>query len=168
MTGWALCGQSAEQGALPADTTITCTDHEGSCESYRDRYQRILDARPTAERELIDELLAEREKARATAALATEYRIPCPGHRLGVGADIIVQRMPTEDRWAIFNPNLDSPHRVWTGERYERIGTDIYRREGFRWSRQEALDLAAALAEQETARDRAWFDEMRAQAGASR
>jgi hypothetical protein len=72
--------------------------------------------------------------------------------------------MPTQDRWAIFNPNLDSPLRVWTGERYERIGTDIYRREGFRWSRKEALDLAPGLAEQETARDLAWVEEMRAQA----
>ncbi|NUR01406.1 MAG: hypothetical protein HOY79_34225 [Streptomyces sp.] len=107
-------------------------------------------------------LRAEVEALRAAAAHVTEYRIPCPGHRLGVGADLIVQRMPTEDRWAIFNPNLDSPHRVWTGAQYERIGTDIYRREGFRWTRQEALDLAPGLAEQETARDRAWFDAVRA------
>lgn len=164
VTGPALCGQTAEQGALPADTPITCTDHDGSCESYRDSYQRALDGRPTAEQELIAALRAELDTARATAALVTEYRIPCPGHRLGAGADIIVQRRPTEDGWAIFNPNLDSPLRVWTGEQYERIGTDIYRREGFRWTREEALDLAPGLAEQETARDLAWFEKMRAQA----
>ncbi|MEW2301941.1 hypothetical protein AB0958_18540 [Streptomyces sp. NPDC006655] len=165
VTGPALCGQTAEQGALPADTVVTCTDGDGSCESYRDSYQRALDGRPTAQQEETDRLRAELEAERAAAALVTEYRIPCPGHRLGAGADIIVQRMPTADRWAIFNPNLDSPLRAWTGERYERIGTDIYRREGFRWTRREALDLAPGLAEQETARDWAWFEEMRAQAG---
>jgi hypothetical protein len=261
-TGPAFCGQSAEQGALPDDTPITCTDHNGSCESYRDSYQRVLDGRPTAQQEETDRLrtacdrlgndldvyrqevrtlqdklervaydrtwpadrerpadvrleveraaaagavqvkavqlaykaarirwdrerdrlvrenltAAERaqveinrlrdelEAERAVAALVTEYRVPCPGHRLGIGADLVVQRMPTQDRWAILNPNLDSPMRVWTGEQYERIGTDIYRREGFRWSRKEALDLAPGLAEQETARDRAWVEEMRAQA----
>ncbi|MEU2426866.1 hypothetical protein ABZ619_38640 [Streptomyces sp. NPDC007851] len=255
VTSPALCGQSAEQGALPADTMVTCTDGDGSCESYHDSYQRALDGRPTAQQEETDRLRAECERLggdldvyreevrtlqdqleqvaydrtwppdrerpadvrrevervttagaqqveavklaykaarirwdrerdrlvrenldaanraqieieqlRAAAALTTEYRIPCPGHRLGAGADLIVQRMPTEDRWAIFNPNLDSPLRVWTGERYERIGTDIYRREGFCWSREEALDLVPGLAGQETARDWAWFEEMRTQA----
>jgi len=105
-------------------------------------------------------LRAEVDTLRAAAALATEYRIPCPGHRLGVGADIVVQRRYTEDRWAVLNPNLDPGEQAWTGERYERIG-DIARRDAFRWTRQEALDLAPGLAEQETARDRAWFEAVR-------
>jgi hypothetical protein len=262
VTGWALCGQSAEQGALPADTVVTCAGHEGSCESYRDSYERAIDGRPTAQREEIDRILADRarlggdldvyqrevrtlqnqleqvaydrtwppdrerpadvrrevecataaadrqveavkltykaarlrwdrerdrlveanleaaeraqreierlraavEAARAAAALITEYRIPCPGHRLGVGADLLVQRMPTEDRWAVLNPNLSPPVQAWTGETFERIG-DIARADAFRWAHKEALDLAAGLAEQETARDRAWFEEMRARQG---
>ncbi|MDX3298573.1 hypothetical protein PV569_33470 [Streptomyces scabiei] len=59
VTGQALCGRSAEQGALPADTPITCTDHVGSCESYRDSYERALDGRPTAQEEEMGRLRAE-------------------------------------------------------------------------------------------------------------
>jgi hypothetical protein len=72
-TGAALCGQSAEQGALPADTPITCTGYDGSCESYRDSYQRAIDGRPTAEQELIDSLRAEV----ARAGHRTERRCSC-------------------------------------------------------------------------------------------
>lgn len=163
VTGPALCGRSAEQGALPADTPVTCTDHDGSCESYRDSYQRALDGRPTAQQEETDRLRDELEAARAAAALVTEYRVPCPGHRYGRGADLRVQRIPESDQWAILNPNLWPETQAWTGQTYERIG-DIARADAFRWTRDEALDLAANLAQQETARDRAWSDEMRAQA----
>jgi uncharacterized small protein (DUF1192 family) len=37
-TGLALCGASADQGALPAGTVVTC---EG-CEAYRPKYERYL------------------------------------------------------------------------------------------------------------------------------
>ncbi|WP_333745484.1 hypothetical protein [Streptomyces sp. IBSBF 2950] len=62
VTGQALCGRSAEQGALPADTPITCTGHEGSCESYRDSYDRALGGRPTAAQEELDRVRAERDR----------------------------------------------------------------------------------------------------------
>jgi len=58
-TGPALCGQSAEQGALPDTTPVTCTGFDGSCESYRDTYQRIIDGRPTAHQEEVTALRAE-------------------------------------------------------------------------------------------------------------
>ncbi|MDX2699613.1 hypothetical protein PV416_42425 [Streptomyces ipomoeae] len=34
--------------------------------------------------------------------------------------------------------------------------------DAYRWARAEALTLAPGLAEQETARDRTWFEDMRA------
>ncbi|MFJ9380163.1 hypothetical protein [Streptomyces sp. NPDC101455] len=58
VTGSALCGRSAEQGALPEGTHITCRGFEGSCESYRDSYQRALEGRPTAQEELVNGLRA--------------------------------------------------------------------------------------------------------------
>ncbi|MFD0032566.1 hypothetical protein ACFVJK_30715 [Streptomyces sp. NPDC127172] len=71
VTGPALCGQSAKQGALSADTAITCTGADGSCESYRDSYQRALDGRPTAQQELITSL--RDEVARLTAELEASH-----------------------------------------------------------------------------------------------
>lgn len=71
VTGPALCGQSAEQGALPDDTPITCTEGDGSCESYRDTYQRVFDGRPTAHQELVDTLRAE--NARLLAELEASH-----------------------------------------------------------------------------------------------
>lgn len=47
LTSLALCGRSAEQGALPTGTAVTCAD----CESRRDSYERALAGRPTAEEE---------------------------------------------------------------------------------------------------------------------
>ncbi|MER0477085.1 hypothetical protein ABR737_01700 [Streptomyces sp. Edi2] len=38
-TGLALCGRSAEQGALPEDMAVTCPE----CEAYRPKYQAVLD-----------------------------------------------------------------------------------------------------------------------------
>lgn len=70
-TGPALCGQSADQGALPEGTPVTCTGFDGSCESYRDTYQRAIDGRPTAEQELITSLrdqVAQHVKANLEAA----------------------------------------------------------------------------------------------------
>ena len=58
-TGPALCGRSAEQGALPEGTPVTCTGFDGSCESYRDSYQRAIDGRPTAHEEEVTQLRAE-------------------------------------------------------------------------------------------------------------
>lgn len=46
-TGLALCGESAEQGALPVGTPATCQ----GCEGYRDSYERALSGRPAAEQE---------------------------------------------------------------------------------------------------------------------
>lgn len=71
VTGPALCGRSARQGALPADTPITCTTGDGCCESYRDSYQRAFDGRPTAAQELIDSLRAQ--NAQLLAELETAH-----------------------------------------------------------------------------------------------
>ena len=38
-TRWALCARSAEQGALPEGTEVTCA----GCEAYRPTYQAALD-----------------------------------------------------------------------------------------------------------------------------
>jgi len=43
-TGLALCGASAEQGALPDGTAVTCPD----CQRYRPKYQATLDAQHRA------------------------------------------------------------------------------------------------------------------------
>jgi hypothetical protein len=109
-----------------------------------------------------DAVLAELPASadRAAAEHIYEYRIPCPGHRLGHSGDLIVQCLPDVDRWAVLNPNLWPGMQAWTGERYERIG-DVSRHDAYRWTRKEALDLAPGLAEQETVRDRAWFDDKR-------
>lgn len=71
VTGPALCGQSAEQGALLGAPAVTCTGADGSCESYRDSYERALAGRPTAEQELIASLRAE--VGRLTAELEAAH-----------------------------------------------------------------------------------------------
>ena len=54
-TGLALCGASAEQGALPEDTEVTCP----SCLGYQPKYQMALDLQaglsrpPASEPELV-------------------------------------------------------------------------------------------------------------------
>jgi hypothetical protein len=52
VTGLALCGQSAEQGALDPTTPIDC----GNCEDFRDGYERALSGRPTVAQEQLDKL----------------------------------------------------------------------------------------------------------------
>jgi len=47
LTGMALCGQSADQGALPTGTAVTCA----SCEGHRDHYERALAGRLAADSE---------------------------------------------------------------------------------------------------------------------
>lgn len=47
LTGLALCGQSAEQGALDPNTLVTCLN----CQGYRDGYERALTGRPSVEQE---------------------------------------------------------------------------------------------------------------------
>lgn len=51
-TGAALCGQVADQGALPGGSEVTCS----GCEGSRDTYERALTGRPTAEQERITRL----------------------------------------------------------------------------------------------------------------
>ncbi|MDX3298575.1 hypothetical protein PV569_33480 [Streptomyces scabiei] len=111
-----------------------------------------------------DEVMGEyAEQILGLDAHVSEYRIPCPGHRLGHLADLIVRRLEDGTRWAIVNTNLEPPTQAWTGQRYERIG-DVSRHDAYRWTRGEALTLAPSLAEQETARDAAWFAAMRTEA----
>lgn len=71
LTGMALCGQSAEQGALPAGTTITCQP----CENHRDNYDRALDGRPTAEQEELDTLRRKLDRIDQMAT-AWEQQLP--------------------------------------------------------------------------------------------
>lgn len=54
LTGMALCGQSADQGALDPATPVTCQD----CEGHRDCYERALSGQPTADQELLISVLA--------------------------------------------------------------------------------------------------------------
>lgn len=61
VTGLALCGQSAEQGALPPDSVITCRD----CKDYRAPYERALHGRPVAEQEHLAEARAAVARVRA-------------------------------------------------------------------------------------------------------
>lgn len=65
-TGMTLCGRSASQGALPADTVVTCQD----CEGLRDSYERALEGRPTVEQEEIAGLRARAAAAEATLRIA--------------------------------------------------------------------------------------------------
>ncbi|MEU1371989.1 hypothetical protein ABZ454_38770 [Streptomyces sp. NPDC005803] len=78
VTGPALCGQSATQGALTDDTPVTCTGHAGSCEAYRDAYQRSIDGRPTAQQEQIDALRAEVDRLTAELEAAHTARLNEP------------------------------------------------------------------------------------------
>jgi hypothetical protein len=55
LTSMALCGRSAEQGALPEGTAVTCA----GCEDRRDHYERILAGRPVAEQERLAEAEAK-------------------------------------------------------------------------------------------------------------
>ena len=65
-TGWALCGGSAEQGALLEGTEVTCPE----CEAYRPKYERML--APGYRREDDDpEVL--RARAKAAEALLERY-----------------------------------------------------------------------------------------------
>lgn len=64
ITGMALCGQSAEQGALPPDTPVTCA----GCEGLRDRCERALAGRPTVELEQLARVTAQRDGLAAELA----------------------------------------------------------------------------------------------------
>lgn len=72
-TGLALCGASAEQGALPEGTVVTCP----GCEAYRPKYERYLapgyrreDDDPEVLRSRLDVL---RTQAEASVALLSEF-----------------------------------------------------------------------------------------------
>lgn len=57
-TSWALCGRSAEQGALPEGTEVTCQ----SCLAYKPTYEAALDRQATAR--AAKETLALHQKVR--------------------------------------------------------------------------------------------------------
>lgn len=75
VTGPAICGQSADQGALRGDTPITCAGFKGSCEDYRGAYERALAGRPTAEQEELQQLRRKLRRIEEMAA-AWEQRLP--------------------------------------------------------------------------------------------
>lgn len=78
LTGFALCGQSANQGELPVDTAITCP----ACEALRDTYERALARRPTAAEEQLAAL-----QARVADLEAELHRLQSadPHHYLATG-----------------------------------------------------------------------------------
>lgn len=106
-TGLALCGYSAEQGALPEGTAVTC----GECEAYRPRYERYLapgykpeDDDPKALRARVsaaDELL--RTTLRVYEAVHSEK---APDHRLGELPDC-----PVCDHAVAIRKHLDGTKR---------------------------------------------------------
>lgn len=160
LTGIALCGQSADQGALPAGTAVTCAN----CEGYRDHYERALASRPTAEQEAL-----------AAIDLATEFRIPCPEAADPGRPDkapvlqpepLIVQKVTTNwadrfpDGWLILNPNLQPGDHVWTGDGWAYRG-QLHIGVIYRWSRDEAIVEAQRLAVEETWRYETWLADMR-------
>jgi hypothetical protein len=95
-TGLALCGASADQGALPEDTIVTCS----SCEAYRPKYERYLapgynpkDDDPEVLRQRAE--AAEREVA-AARQFAAEMRDFCSPH--GVATDYADRLIEAMDR----------------------------------------------------------------------
>lgn len=164
LTSLALCGRSAEQGALPAGTAVTCAD----CEGYRDTYERALAGQPTAEEERVARLQAQLN-------LATEFRIPCPepadpgrpdGAPVMHPEALIVRKsspgyLGDTDGWTILNPNLPCGDHVWTGTEWKYRG-ELHREVIYRWTRDQALAEAQRLAVDETARYEAWLVTMRA------
>lgn len=164
-TGMALCGQSADQGALDPATSITCQ----GCESHRDGYERALSGRPTAEQEELTAL-------RAHLDLATEFRIPCPeaadpgrpeGGPILQPEPLLVQKTTTNwadrfpDGWRIFNPNLDNGDHVWTGDGWVYCGK-LHMGVIYQWTRDQAIAEAQRLAVEETRRYEAWLATMKA------
>ncbi|MET9396085.1 hypothetical protein [Kitasatospora sp. NPDC002965] len=86
--------------------------------------------------------------------MPTEYRIPCPGHPLGDHASLILRRRHTDhrDAWCLVNPAWpDGGEHVWTGSRWQYLG-DVEARQAFRFTEAQALELAPALAREESAR----------------
>jgi hypothetical protein len=63
LTEQALCGQSAEQGILPASTPVTCE----ACEGRRNHYERALAGRSTAEQEELAVLRRQVDRVRQWA-----------------------------------------------------------------------------------------------------
>lgn len=96
-------------------------------------------------------------------ALATEFRIPCPGHPHGRLADLrVVKRDDGRgDTWAI----TDGPFgdaQVWTGRRWSPR-SELARDDIYRWTRQQALEEAARIASTVTAQFHATIAHLRAE-----
>lgn len=95
-TGLALCGASAEQGALPEGTKVTCPD----CLQYRPKYERYLAPgyRPEDDDPVVLRRRAESAEREVEAArkFAGEMREFCSPH--GVAADYADQLLEVMDR----------------------------------------------------------------------
>lgn len=65
-TGWALCGMSADQGALPEGTEVTCQ----GCLDYQPKYERML---TPGYRPADDDPEVLRARAEAAEALLQRY-----------------------------------------------------------------------------------------------
>lgn len=103
----------------------------------------------------------ERNSLREQLDLATEFRIPCPGHFYGGSqSDLIVRRNRDGQGWCIINPSWpENGEHVWD-DRQWRSRSELSRVEIYRYSRDEALTEAPKLADVEAARSRVWADEM--------
>lgn len=97
----------------------------------------------------------------AALELATEFRIPCPGHPYSHLADLRVTRRTDGhgNGWALLN---DDNH-AWTGTRWLPLSalapSDIYR-----YDRQTALDEATRIAPLETVAFQLQLNRLRAEA----
>ncbi|MGW1870966.1 hypothetical protein ACWCPS_36175 [Streptomyces mauvecolor] len=82
--------------------------------------------------------------------LATEFRIPCPGHPSGHHADLRVRRRldGQADGWAVLNDNPGNEH-AWTGTQWIYRG-ELSRADIYRYDRQTAIDEATRIAPLET------------------
>jgi len=88
-TGLALCGASAEQGALPEGTPVTCAD----CERYRPKYERMLapgyrpeDDDPEALRAKLERIRADMS-AMCECCLGNRERMARIKHELGIDVE---------------------------------------------------------------------------------
>lgn len=122
-TGWALCGTSAEQGALPKGTEVTCPD----CQRYAPKYQATLDAQHHAAK--------DRELRRGALAAGLDTPENGAWHTVWL-----------EGNWSWVTKKMTTPQREYAADRvaaYSRYLTacdgDLEREEpeGLRWWRDD-------------------------------
>ena len=93
----------------------------------------------------------ELEVLRGQLALASEFRVPLPGHPVGGYGEIVVRRERTgSDRWAVTDGAV-AAQRCWVEESGWKYISDVGRAIAYRHTLDEALLLAEKAAEFEAA-----------------